>query len=108
MTNSKDERNPALDYFKILLSILVITIHIYPLFDKLSFSSWAISGGIARIAVPCFFVFSGYFIASKIDDPKATFKYLKHLLIIYVVWALIYFPYHETYLSNFGYCPVLK
>lgn len=108
MAKLKTERNPVLDYFKILLSILVITIHIFPLFDTSSFSSWAISVGLARIAVPCFFVISGYFIATKIESFKSIIKYTKHLVVIYVVWAIIYLPYHEIYLSHTGYITLKK
>lgn len=87
------ERNITLDYFKILLATLVITIHMQPLFTQGSLLGWLISNGISRIAVPCFFIINGYFIFSKITDKKAIFKYLKRLLIIYIVWALIYLPF---------------
>ena len=84
------ERNIRLDYFKIFLSILVITIHMQPLFDYGEFRGWIITHGIARIAVPIFFITSGYYIAAKLDDIKSLKKYLKHLVVIHIVWNLIY------------------
>ncbi|MDR2955351.1 MAG: acyltransferase family protein [Prevotella sp.] len=86
------ERNLGLDYFRVILSILVITPHAQPLFEEDSLVGWLISNGIARIVVPCFFIISGYFLSSKLDDKKALKKYLLHLLLVYVVWSVIYVP----------------
>lgn len=86
------ERIVRIDYFKLILSFLVITIHMQPLFGEDSLVGWLISNGIARIAVPCFFIISGYFISEKLDDGKYLKKYLLHLLVVYIVWSLIYLP----------------
>jgi len=86
------ERIVRLDYFKVVLSLLVITIHTQPLFTEESIAGWLISNGIARIAVPCFFIISGYFIIPKLDDIALLKKYLIHLLVVYIVWSGIYFP----------------
>jgi len=86
------ERIVRLDYFRIILSLLVITMHVQPLFDEDSLTGWFISNGIARIAVPCFFILNGYFIYQKLDDKKALKRYLLHLLVVYIVWSVIYFP----------------
>ena len=84
------ERNITLDYFKIIISILVITIHVQPLFYPDSPLGWLISNGIARVAVPCFFIINGYFLGNKISNNKAVFNYIVKLIIIYLVWILIY------------------
>jgi len=86
------QRNITLDYFKIFLSILVITIHIsYPHHTEGALRWWwYIPNGIARMAVPFFFIVNGYFFANKIDNKKAIKKYLIHLLIIYTTWFFIY------------------
>ncbi|WP_165020816.1 acyltransferase family protein [Dysgonomonas sp. ZJ279] len=91
------ERNLRLDYFKLILSILIITIHTQPLFDNSSIAGWLISNGISRIAVPCFFIASGYFIRSKLEDNRKMKKYILHLIIVYLIWSLIYLP---TYISE--------
>lgn len=90
--STKMDRNVALDYYKILLAFLVITIHIQPLAGIGSFGSWFISDGVARIGVPSFFIISGYFLYNKIDDWRAIKKYLIHLLCIYIAWEIIYLP----------------
>jgi len=58
------KRNPALDYLKIVLSILVIAIHITPLaiYDIEHY----IRNGIARTAVPVFYIINGYFLYNAI------------------------------------------
>lgn len=94
------ERNIWLDYFKIILSILVVTIHMQPLFGNYDFGGWAISNGIARIAVPCFFIISGYFIDIKLNDKKALKRYLLHIFIVYIVWSVIYIPIYYTHIIN--------
>lgn len=86
------ERNVRLDYFKIFLSILVITIHTQNLWGEQSLFGWLISNGVARIAVPIFFIISGYFISQKLEDNQRLKRYLRHILIIYIVWTIIYLP----------------
>lgn len=84
------ERNILLDYVKIILSILVITIHMQPLFDYGEFRGWIITHGIARVAVPIFFITGGYYIAGKLDDVKSlkkvpeTFGYYPHCMEPYI------------------------
>ena len=80
------QRNITLDYYKIALSILVISIHIQSLFSVDSLLGWFISNGIARIAVPSFFLISGYYLYDKMGDRMVVKKYLLHLLVIYIVW----------------------
>lgn len=90
-------RNIRIDYLRIILSILVITIHSQPLFSEDSLIGYLISNGVARIAVPCFFIISGYFLSPKINDKAAIRKYLTHILTVYVVWSCIYLPiYYHT------------
>ncbi|MDR2948316.1 MAG: acyltransferase [Prevotella sp.] len=84
------ERNITLDYFKVLLSIFVITVHIGPLTASYPHLNWLISQGLGRITVPCFFIINGYYLVKKIDDNKAMKKYILHLLLIYAVWSTIY------------------
>lgn len=85
------ERNVTLDYFKIILSILIITIHIYyPYQTGQFYIGWYIPEGIARIGVPFFFLVNGYYFANKIGNFNSVKKYLIHLLIIYTTWFIIY------------------
>lgn len=91
------ERNITLDYFKVILSILIITIHIGILSYSYPLINWFVSQGIARIAVPCFFIISGYYFSKKIGNTKAVKKYLLHLLLVYTVWTVFY-----ILVENFG------
>lgn len=88
------ERNITLDYFKLFLAILVITIHL-PI--ESTTSKWlywlyheGFSNGLARIAVPCFFILNGYFL--DINNKIKVKKYISHIGILYVVWMLFYLP----------------
>jgi len=104
------ERNIRLDYFKILMSIMVVTTHMHPLFASGNVIGWLLSNGIARIAVPSFFIISGYYIYPKLGDNKAVKKYILRLLLIYLTWAILYLPYYIgsspktlAFFSFFGY-----
>ena len=91
------ERNILLDYFKLILSFLVITIHLPDFFTELPLFGWFISNGVARIAVPCFFIINGYFVASIIENGRLVKKYLLKFLLIYIVWLTIYTPFYNGY-----------
>lgn len=103
------ERNITLDYFKIILSILVISIHspfvsIYPPTDtglgaQLGYiSGWMFSHGITKIAVPLFFIINGFFV--DISSTAKVIKYVKRLIIMYIAWALFYLPLYYPYLDT--------
>ena len=91
------ERNLRIDYFRLILCLLVIPIHTQPLLAEDSLAGWLISNGISRIAVPCFFIISGYLAYTKFDNIKSERKHLLHLFVVYIVWSLIYLP---TYYSS--------
>lgn len=84
-------RNITLDYFKLILSILIITIHMRR-WGEQGIEYWLISEGIARMGVPCFFLINGYFLKTVFSDVKQLFKYLIHIVLIYVVWLIICRP----------------
>lgn len=91
LEKSLPERNITLDYFKLILSILIITIHMRR-WGEQGIEYWLISEGIARMGVPCFFLINGYFLKAVFSDVKHLFKYLVHLVLIYVVWLIINQP----------------
>ncbi len=76
------ERNITLDYFKIFLSVLVITIHFHSksadYYSDLATSF--ICNGIARIAVPCFFIINGFYLY-RLKDRKSIGNYLSKILV---------------------------
>ena len=84
---------------RFILSVLVVFIHIpHPSEIGLDFSLYAfISQGIARVAVPAFFVISGYLFSIGLEDdwswPRWWGKVKKRLLTVlipYLLWNLIF------------------
>lgn len=87
------ERNITLDYFKLLLSILIIGLHTR-FMAEIPLIGYGIQQGLTRIAVPCFFIINGYFLQPILNDPKKIKSYITRLLIVYLTWMIIYIPFH--------------
>ncbi|AUX16931.1 acyltransferase family protein [Flavobacterium columnare] len=86
-------RNNNLDVLKIIMAFLVIALHIFPVSKATGIEgliSYEIASGITRIAVPTFFLISGYFLRNKLNDKPYLWKYT--ILLLYVVWQFIYLP----------------
>lgn len=83
---------PYIDYFRIVAALLVVAIHIYPfsnIFEPLDFFVTRVVG---RIAVPFFFVITGYFFYKT---PYSIDKLKRNILNIgkiYSISILIYIP----------------
>lgn len=99
----------ALDIAKFLSAFLVVCIHTGPLLDVSDTGNFILVQIIARLAVPFFFVTSGFLFFKKIDfdktwDDEENIAYLKRYLWrlakIYIVWTILYLPF--TYLSMRG------
>ena len=77
--------NAAVDIFKFIMALLVVGIHTEPF----SFNPWLDRGFgmLTRLCVPFFFMTSAYFYWI---NEKGALKYLKRLLILYLVWSVIY------------------
>jgi len=92
-------RNATIDLFRVIAIFGVIVVHTDPVTRKVFTSApehlanLMITGG-GRLAVPFFFVVSGYFFGHKIRDgapPLPLFaRYASRLLRIWVLWSLIY------------------
>lgn len=102
-------RNNNLDILKIILAFLVVALHIFPV-TKLNgiegLISYEIASAITRIAVPTFFLISGYFLRNKLEDKFYLWNYVKRILGLYLLWQLIYIPdllrfYHLGRFSTF-------
>lgn len=85
------DKNYSIESLRFIAALAVICIHFfYPKNKELTLwiNQWA------RFAVPFFFMVSGYFLAQKLqknDKPSVYFKYIKKVLILYIVWQVIYF-----------------
>ena len=82
------------DIFKFIFCIFVVGIHT-EVFNKLGLMNWYIVNCIFRLAVPFFFVCSGYFYVKKIylythdEIKKYTINYIRRLIIPFFFWLFI-------------------
>ena len=80
-----------------ICALLVVSIHIDWHEDESQLLWWGrqlIKGGIAGIAVPFFFVVSGYFLAAHFDEDgwwkREVGKRIKSLVVPFYLWTIIY------------------
>lgn len=90
----------SIDLFKFVCAILIIIAHTAPFSSYSKPLSFGFRNIICVIAVPFFFISSGFIFFKKIDgiDDESTKKeYLKkhlgRLIIMYCLWSLIYLPF---------------
>lgn len=89
----------AIDILKLFFSICVVGIHTLIMQNENSNLEWGILHGVFRLAVPFFFVCSGFFLGIKLyksttigDGLKEIKKYIKRLAIPFVCWMIIELP----------------
>lgn len=88
----------AIDIAKYISAILVVCIHTYPFFELSETFNLFWIQTVCRMAVPFFFVCSGFFFFSKeFSNREASLEHLiryeRRLLKIYAIWTVIYLPY---------------
>lgn len=85
----------SIDFMKFICSIMVIAIHTSPLENISNDLNYILINSICRIAVPFFFIASGYFLWNKLSiiDKKIRKRevnnYIKKFLI-YMYYGLLY------------------
>lgn len=83
----------AVDFFRFFCALLVVALHLHPFWQiNYEFGFW-LKEIFCRIAVPFFFVTSGYFLGEKIKDKKQTGRYLRRLLMLYILYTIVYLPF---------------
>lgn len=89
----------SLDICKLLMAFCVVAIHTHPLEHCTISIVNDIYNSFVRMAVPFFFLSSGFLLAQKFDtsftSPKniaIVRKYLQKIIKMYVVWTVVYFP----------------
>lgn len=89
--NYKDEYI-AVDFFKFIFSFFIISIHI-PAFEEINpeLSFW-LNQVLARVAVPYYFIVTGYFLGKEIDNKNRIFRYIYKMLKLYTLYTAIYIP----------------
>lgn len=92
----------AIDIAKFVSACLVICIHTGPLLDINTEANFVLVQIIARIAVPFFFIASGFFLYKKLDlnrewNDHSNINVLKHYVVrnakIYIIWTILYLPF---------------
>lgn len=91
------ETSQKIRNMSLLCAALVVSIHVpWPYNPPLSvgwFVVEAVANGIANIAVPFFFVVSGFFLARHFDEEnwyrREVFKRIKTLIVPYVAWSIL-------------------
>lgn len=87
----------AVDIAKYVSALLVVCIHTFPFIDiNQTFNTYFIQT-VCRLAVPFFFMISGFFLFRKMrheeEDKELLKKYIFRLLRLYAIWTVIYLPY---------------
>ncbi len=102
----KKEYYYSIDAAKFICALLVVAVHCMPFGYSEAFliPNQIVRNYIARIAVPFFFVSSGYFYFKsnycydyKKDKER---KFLSRFLFLYIFWCLVYFPMHIPGILN--------
>ena len=83
------KRNTTIDIVKMICAVLVIAIHSDLFCDVNSILHLNITSGIAAVAVPFFFVTSGYFFYDRIQKGRKLTGYLLKILLVFVLFTLI-------------------
>lgn len=92
------KRYDGIDQMKFICAILVVAIHAVPFTEFGQLGAFEIAQVVSRIAVPFFFICSGFFFTQKLmaGGPKganALSAVMKRLLWLYAGWCAIYFAY---------------
>ena len=97
----------AIDACKLLMAIFVVAIHTGPLENCTRTPVQSVYDSIVSLAVPFFFLSSGFLLAKKFIEPfeneeneNLLIGYLRRILKLYITWTAIYLPlavYHFIY-----------
>lgn len=105
----------VIDYFKFIAAILVIAIHIGPLTTYSEYGDFLLTGILARLAVPFFFMASGFFLFRKLTEAsgqnwKIVHRYAYQIGMLYFLSILIYFPLnlYAGYFEDFSFFGLVK
>lgn len=83
----------GIDIFRALAAILIVTIHTSPFMTYSVTADFILTRIIARVAVPFFFMTSGFFLVSKYSENNERLKwFIKKTAVIYAVSIFIYLP----------------
>ncbi|MFF2889919.1 acyltransferase [Paenibacillus sp. NPDC057967] len=92
-----NRRYGGIDFVKLAASYLVIAIHTGPLLTYDEYADFLITGILGRLAVPFFFMASGYLLFRKLtgngrDDLVMINRYARRVALLYLAAIIIYLP----------------
>ena len=93
----------AIDVLKFVAAYMIMGIHFMPFEDINKELNFWFTQVFCRLAVPFFFLVSGYFVANKLQDRAKTIAYLKRIFLMYGIYTLIYLPFMLDEYQRFGY-----
>lgn len=86
-------RDNGIDLLKMICCLLIVGLHACLFLDKDPYVSYMFMNGISRIAVPIFLIISGYYFYNIKDDKIRIMKWIKKLLIPYLIFSIIFIPF---------------
>lgn len=93
MRNNENKSYSGLDYFRLIAALLIVAIHTSPLASHSETGDFILTRVIARVAVPFFFMTSGFFLISRYTyDNKKLGTFVKKTALLYGTAILIYLP----------------
>lgn len=99
----------SLDLAKIICALMIIVIHTAPFGSYSKMLSFGFRNIICVIAVPFFFLTSGFLAFKKLDTLEGNkqksyvFRYLKRLAVMYLIWTVVYFVFVAVKWSRKGF-----
>lgn len=96
----------SIDLMKFICAVLVVAIHVPPFQSINSVLDYGMEYYLTRLAVPYFFIASGYFLFRKTRqesfDKSIPFRYAFRIFKLYLIWEAIYFVpiVYSTILQN--------
>jgi serine/alanine racemase len=86
----------CVDLLKFLCAFLVVAKHVAPLSSYSTLLNYGLQNWFASIAVPFYFIASGYFLFRKTTydnfDETIALAYAGRIFRLYIIWTVIYFP----------------
>ena len=93
----------VVDCLKFIASYMVMGIHFMTFADVNEELNYWATQILFRLAVPFFFVASGYFMANKLHDRQKILTYLKRIVLTYLVYTVVYIPILWDKYERFSY-----
>ena len=102
----------AIDIAKFISAFFVIAIHVQPFIDSNLDLNFAFVSVLARLAVPLFFMISGFLFFVKFDDGhewndyahiQMLKTYVFRIFKLYLIWSILYLPFNYLLIRQDGF-----